>query len=231
MNTPGLVSVVMAARNEQQFIAEALESVLAQDYEAVEVIVVDDGSTDQTARVADGFYVRVLRVAHAGPAAARNIGLEAAQGTYWLAFDADDVMPSDRIRRQVAYLEAHPDAGVVFGLAEAFVTPGQSRPAHWNPIWDRGPFPGHPATMLARREVRDLVGPYDPSLHHAEDLDWQARAQEAGIVSGRLDHVCLRYRVHRGNTSSDRLGNRADTFAMLRQGIRRRRDRAAGDAS
>lgn len=226
--TEGLVSVVIAALNEEEFIREALESVLAQDYEPVEVIVVDDGSDDATARVAEGFGVRVLRMAHGGPAAARNAGLEVVRGSFWMAFDADDVMPPGRISHQVAYLKAHPEMGTVLGLAEAFVTPGQVRPPHWNPVWDR-PFHGHPGTMLARRAVLDTVGPYDPALQHAEDLDWQARAQEAGINSGRLDRLCLRYRVHAGNSSGDGAANWAATFAILRQGIRRQRERNAAD--
>ena len=89
----GLVSVVMPAFDEERFIGEALRSVLAQTYRPVEVIVVDDGSSDRTAGIAAEHGVRVLRLPRRGPAAARNAGLRAARGDYWVIFDADDLMP------------------------------------------------------------------------------------------------------------------------------------------
>ncbi len=228
--TEGLVSVVVAARNEEEFIREALESVLAQDHEPAEVIVVDDGSTDATAQVAAGFGVRVLQTDGEGPGAARNAGLAVASGEFWVAFDADDVMPPGRLARQVAYLNEHPEAGAVLGLTEAFTTPGQPRPAHFSPAWANGPFPWHPATMMARRATLATVGLYDPSRRLGEDIDWQSRAREAGIVAGHLDSVCLYYRVHSANSTNDLEANRSATLAVLREGLHRRRDRSHDDA-
>ena len=119
----GLVSVVVPAFDEEAFIAEALRSVLAQSYAPVEVIVVDDGSSDHTAEIAEAHGARLVRQSHRGPAAARNVGLELASGAYWTIFDADDLMLPDRLAREVAHLETHPELGMVFGLTEAFVTP------------------------------------------------------------------------------------------------------------
>ena len=219
----GLVSVVMAAFEEEAFIGEALESVLAQSYRPVEVIVVDDGSGDRTAEIAAAAGVRVLRQAHLGPAAARNAGLAVAEGEYWTIFDADDVMPPERLECQVAHLQRHPELGIVLGLTEAFVTPGEPRPVHFNPAWDNGPFPGHPGTTLARRQVLDRVGPFNEDLQLGEDADWQARAKDAGIRAGQIDDLCLRYRIHRRNTSSDIEANRLATLKVLRESVRRRR--------
>ncbi len=180
----GLVSVVMAAFEEEAFIGEALESVLAQSYRPVEVIVVDDGSGDRTPEIAAAAGVRVLRRAHLGPSAARNAGLALARGEYWTIFDADDVMPRERLARQVAHLQQHPELGIVLGLTEAFVSPGEPRPPHFNPAWDNGPYPGHPGTTCARREVFDLVGRFNEDLWLGEDVDWQARVNDAGIGAG-----------------------------------------------
>jgi hypothetical protein len=145
--TGGLVSVVMPAFDEERFIGEAVASVLAQTYRSFELIVVDDGSSDQTAAIAAGFGgVRVVRRASTGgPAAARNAGLAEARGEYWTIFDADDVMPPERLALGVACLEANLSVGLVLGLTEAFVTPGEPRPSHWNPAWDAGPYQGHRA--------------------------------------------------------------------------------------
>jgi glycosyltransferase involved in cell wall biosynthesis len=221
------VSVVVAAFDEEVFIAEALGSVLAQTYRDVEVIVVDDGSSDRTAEIAQQFGVRVLRQPHEGAAAARNAGLAVAAGEYWTIFDADDVMPPERCAAQVAHLETHPEHGMVLGLAEAFVTPGEPRPAHYNPAWDDGPYHGHLGTMMARRAAFDAVGDFDSSLLLGEDLDWHARAKESSIVAGQVELVTLRYRIHRGNTSSDARANQLATLRALRASVRRRQESAS----
>ncbi|MGH9172560.1 MAG: glycosyltransferase family 2 protein [Acidimicrobiales bacterium] len=224
--TAPLVSVVMAAFDEEDFVAEAIASVLAQTYGALEVIVVDDGSSDRTAEIAEARGVQVLRRQHRGASAARNAGLAAAKGEYRAIFDADDVMPLERIAIQVASLEEHPELGMVLGLTEAFVSPGEPRPAHYNPVWDEGPYRWHLGTMLARRRVLEVVGGFDESLTLGEDVDWLARARDAGVVVGHVDHVCLRYRVHRANCSADTRANRQAMLGVLRTSLRRRRARS-----
>jgi glycosyltransferase involved in cell wall biosynthesis len=224
----GLVSVVMPAFQEEAFIGEALGSVLAQTYRPVEVIVVDDGSSDRTADIAARFGVRVLRQPHRGQSAARNAGLAVARGDFWAIFDADDVMPADRLSRQVAYLEEHPEAGMVLGLTEAFVSPGEPRPPHFNPIWDDGPFPACAGTMLARRGVLDVVGLYDETVQLAYDVEWLARAKDAGVIAGNVEHVCLRYRIHGANTSADAPAVHRAMLGLLRASVSRRRARSAG---
>jgi glycosyltransferase involved in cell wall biosynthesis len=222
-----LVSVIMPAFDEEAFIAEALESVLAQTHRPVEVIVVDDGSGDRTAEIAAAHDVRVLRRSHSGAAAACNAGVAVARGDYWAIFDADDVMAPERLANQVAHLEEHPELGVVFGLTEAFVTPGEPRPAHYNPVWDAGPFPACTGTMLARRALIDLVGQFDEARSICYDLDWLARATDAGVAVATGDYLALRYRIHEGNTTSDtRAVNRA-MLTVLRESLQRRRARPA----
>jgi len=186
--------------------------------------VVDDGSFDRTADIAAGLGVRVVRQPHRGQSAARNAGLAVARGDFWAIFDADDVMPPERLARQVAYLEEHPEAGMVLGLAEAFVSPGEPRPSHFNPVWDEGPYRGHWGTMLARRGVLDVVGTFDETLALGEDVEWMGRANDAGVCAGQVDQVCLRYRIHRGNTSSDTRANQLATLRVLRASVRRRRE-------
>jgi glycosyltransferase involved in cell wall biosynthesis len=225
----GLVSVVMAAFNEEAFIAEAIESVLAQTYRPVEVIVVDDGSDDRTGEIARGYDVRLLCRPHLGASAARNAGVAVAGGKYWTVFDADDIMPPERLAGQVAHLEEHPEFGMVLGLTEAFVSPGEPRPAHYNPVWDNGPYRGHPGTMLARRTVLEEVGLFDETLRLGEDVDWQARAKDADVQAATVEHLCLRYRIHCGNTSSDVRANQHATLRVLRTSLQRHRAGSADD--
>jgi glycosyltransferase involved in cell wall biosynthesis len=218
----------MPAFDEEAFIAEALRSVLAQTYRPVEVIVVDDGSGDRTAEIAQAHDVCLLRRPHLGASAARNAGLAVATGEYWTIFDADDVMPPERLARQVAHLEEHPELGMVLGLTEAFVTPGEPRPLHYNPVWDEGPFPACAGTMLARRAVLQVVGLFEESLALAYDVDWLARAKDAGVKAGQVDHVSLRYRIHRGNSSADAPAVNLAVLGLLRSSVQRRRASADG---
>ncbi|MHB8240382.1 MAG: glycosyltransferase family 2 protein [Solirubrobacteraceae bacterium] len=220
---PGLVSVIVPAYQAEAYLDEALKSAYAQDYSAYEIILIDDGSTDRTGEIAAAHGVRVLSQPNRGPAAARNAGLALARGELLTILDADDVWPADRLSRQVAHLRDHPEDGMVMGLTEAFVTPGEARPAHYPLIAATGPFPGHPSTSLVRREVFELVGPFDESLRLSEDLDWLARAGDAGVRIGRLDHTLLRYRIHAANTSRHTHAVEAATLRMLRASVRRKR--------
>ena len=221
-----LVSVVMPAYEEQEFIGEALESVLAQTYGPIEVIVVDDGSGDRTVEIAQASGVHVLRCPHRGAAAACNAGLHLIRGEYWTIFDADDVMPPGRLARQVEYLAQNPECEIVLGLTEAFVTPGESRPPHYNPAWDDGPFPACSGTMLARRSTLEVVGRFDETRTICYDLDWLARAKDAGVRSGQLDHVALHYRIHCGNTTADSGAVNTAMLKVLRESLERRRARS-----
>ncbi len=222
---PGLVSVIVPAYQAEAYLDEALESALAQDYSAYEIILIDDGSTDRTGEIAAAHGVRVQRQPNRGPAAARNAGLALARGELLTILDSDDVWPTDRLSKQVAHLRDHPEDGLVMGLTEVFVTPGEPRPAHFPRIAATGlPYPGHPSTSLVRREVFDLVGTFDESLRLSEDLDWLARAGDAGVRIGRLDCTLLRYRIHAANTSRQTRAVEAATLRMLRASVRRKRE-------
>jgi glycosyltransferase involved in cell wall biosynthesis len=216
-----LVSVIVPAFQAEAFIGEALESALAQDCAGVEVIVVDDGSTDGTAALASSYPVRLARQSNSGPAAARNAGLGLARGEFMTILDADDVWPSDRLTRQVDHLRAHPELGIVLGLTEIFLTPGQERPAHW-PVAHAGrPIPAVAGSMLARASVFERVGGFDEQLRQCEDIDWLARVKDAGIQAGSIDHVVLRYRIHATNTSRHTGANKATLLRVLRDSVRR----------
>jgi glycosyltransferase involved in cell wall biosynthesis len=224
----GLVSVIVPAYQAEAYLDEALVSALGQDHDAVEVIVVDDGSTDSTADIAASRPVRLLRQTNRGPAAARNAGLAVASGEFVTILDADDLWPSDRLSLQVAHLREHPHIGIVTGLTKFFVTPGDTRPPHHPQVAHNQALPGVAGTMLARREVFETIGDFDESLLLGEDIDWLARAKDAGIAAASLDRLALRYRMHVANTSRDTMANRTALLAILRDSVRRQRERVDG---
>jgi glycosyltransferase involved in cell wall biosynthesis len=221
-----LVSVIVPAYQAEAYIEQALDSALAQDHRAIEVIVVSDGSTDRTTEIAATRPVKLLRQPRGGSAAARNGGLAVASGQFVTILDADDLWPPDRLSRQLAHLAAHPEHGIVLGLAEVFLSPGESRPAHDPGFAEGEKVAGHPATMLARREVFDVVGPFDATLRLSEDIDWLARASDAGIRAGRIDHTLLYYRIHAHNTSRDTQANHVATLRVLRASVHRKQREA-----
>lgn len=200
------MSVITPFFNAGPYLAEAIASVLAQDYRPLELLLVDDGSTDDHADVIAPFadasaHVRLLRLpSNQGPAAARNAGLREARGELLTFLDADDLMLPDRLSVQAAYLEAHADVDVVVGTAECVLEPGVA-PPHW--LRAMGAASRHlyryAMTMLAPRRVFDRVGAFDPSYRVGEDTDWMLRARAAGVVVGAVDRVLIRRRIHGAN--------------------------------
>lgn len=216
--------MIVPAYNAEAFIAEALDSAFAQDFRPLEVIVVDDGSTDRTAEIAAGYGVQLVQQPNRGPAGARNAGLARASGEYIAILDADDVWPEHRVSCLVEALRS--GAGIAFGLSQIFLTPGQPKPAHF-PERLTEPVQNHMAAMMTHRAVFELVGGFDEGLRLSEDVDWFMRARDAGVKVVSVDQLVLRYRIHALNTSRDKAGTRATMLHVLRSSLARRRSQPA----
>jgi glycosyltransferase involved in cell wall biosynthesis len=217
-----LVSVVIPVYNRERYLADALESVLGQRFRPLEIVVVDDGSTDGSAAVAARFpHVRVLSGEHRGVAAARNLGLDAARGAYIAFVDSDDVWLPHKLELQMRYLHDHPDVQCVLGVYEDVLEEGIERPS-----WLReAPDDGLAATlvsMLARSEVFDAVGHFDESYVTGEDTDWMARAHDSGVAMTVLPDVVFRRRVHADNLTAEHTDPRA-LLRLLRASVARKR--------
>ena len=226
---PQLVSVIIPAYNAERFLAATLESVFAQDHRPLEVIVVDDGSSDGTAEVAARFpEVVCVRIAHSGVMAARNAGLARARGTFIALQDADDLWAPDKLSAQLAHLRDHPEHGYVVAHVQSFLDPGVERPA-WLPEHQLAEARvGGIGTLLVRAEVFARVGPFegdDPT-----DIDWSLRAQDKGVAVGVVPRVLLYRRVHDANTSYG-LDGAAIRLRALRAAIARKRAHAGEESA
>jgi glycosyltransferase involved in cell wall biosynthesis len=220
MRSPA-VSVVIPVYNGARFLGEALASALGQDLPPLEVIVVDDGSTDATAAVAAGFAgVTYLRQENAGVAVARNTGIAAARGELIALLDADDVWLPEKLRLQAEHLAAHPDEGTVCAHYENFLVPGTSRPAWMTERQLAEPQVGGISNFVARAEAFRRVGAFDP--RDPSDIDWGLRARAAGVTMGVVPRVLYRRRVHAGNMTYTADGA-AMRFRALRASIARKR--------
>ena len=226
-----LVSVVMPVWNSERFVREAIESILAQTYNPLELIVVDDGSTDGSGQIARSFDqpVRYHRQARAGAAVARNSGIELARGK-WLAFlDADDRWPVDKLARQVEALEQRPDVAMVFGHTQQLLD------AEWEEAVRQFPrsrgrlAPAYAlGAMLTRRETFRRVGPFASDYRVGEFVDWYCRATELGLGSLMLPDLVLWRRVHGDNLTVRERERYADYVRVLHASLVRRRA-AGGD--
>lgn len=195
--SPELVSIVIPVFNGERYLGEAIRAALDQDHPAVEVIVVDDGSTDATPAVVAGFpEVRSLRQANAGPSAARNAGMEVARGAYLTFCDSDDRFRATKVSAQVGYLLAHPEVGCVLVGHETFFEEGIQRPE-----WERDEPGTQPQSAMVRRAVLDQVGGFDASFRFAEGMEWLGRMRAAGVEIAVLDEVHVDRRIHGANLS------------------------------
>ena len=185
----------MAVYNAERFLSQALESVFAQDYDPFEVVLVDDGSEDSTAEIAQRFPLVYVRQENQGPAAARNTALERARGEFVAVFDGDDLMPPNRLIVQAGYLAQHPDVSVVLGRQEWI------DPPPWltrDPVY--GELDGIPLpSAVFRRSALDEVGGFDPSFRTSEDMDLLIRLKERGHEIVVLPDLVLYRRFHGQN--------------------------------
>jgi glycosyl transferase family 2 len=207
VSEPSLVSVVIPSFNGGGYLGEAIDSALAQTYPAVEIVVVDDGSTDDTrARVARyGDRVRYLHQENRGLPGARNTGIRAARGSYLAFLDHDDRFLPEKLARQVAVLEARPDVGLVYTGWHFIDGDGRRLPPTG---WDRrdGDVLAdlivenmiYPAAAMVRKAPVDAVGGFDETLTGLEDWDLWLRLALRGVHWACVDEPLLEYRVHPG---------------------------------
>jgi len=229
MSNP-LVSVIVPVYNGERYLAEALRSVFSQDYRPLEVLVVDDGSTDGSVAVADRFpQARCIRQGRQGVTGARNTGLAAARGELIAFIDQDDLWVPGKLRLQVQHLMNHPEIDYVLAQEEIFLEPGMDKAPWWleEHYLKQDHIAPLPGTLLARKTAFDKVGPFDPAYQIASDTDWFSRAEDAGVRKAILPNVLLKKRVHDSNLSAERTVILAETFQLLRSSVHRKRGKKA----
>lgn len=227
---PDRVSVVVPTYNAARYIRETLDSVLDQSYPEWELIVIDDGSTDDSPRIAREYLrdgrVRVVSQPNAGVAESRNRGLSLSQGEYVAFPDADDVWLPGNLEAKLAYLRAHPECALA--LSDVVEIDAASRPtgqihlagSGWvleqQLLWKGDPMPALPSNAVIRRSALDDVGGFDPKLSTAADQDLKFRIA-ARYPVGRVPGAFVRYRVHDGNMHKDVARMEREHLAVYRK--------------
>jgi glycosyltransferase involved in cell wall biosynthesis len=218
------VSALCAVWNGARFLREALASALAQTCPPDELIVVDDGSNDGSAEIAEALGLRVVREPHRGVAPTRNSALAHARGDLVAWLDADDRWTPDKLAVQVAYMNAHPEVGMTFTHQRLVMEPGVARPYWVRPemLGGSSPVVGT-CSMVVRRHLFDEVGGFDPTKTPSDDTDWVFRATQRGIAHVTLPETLLVRRVHAENLSTVKPLDRKLVLGMLRDSIARSR--------
>lgn len=231
-----LVTTIVPVHDRPRLLREAVASVLAQSHRPLEVVIVDDGSTDDTPRVVDALAaerpeeVRVLHVTRGGPGLAREAGRRVARGAFVQYLDSDDVLLPGKFERQVAALRADPAAGVAYGMTRFVDVDGRGADRAGRRTGERieSMFPSFlverwwgTSTPLYRRDVVDAVGPWT-GLWNEEDWEYDCRVAALGLPLAWVPEYVSEQRAHGGDRlsrggSSDpaKLRDRAAAHALI----------------
>lgn len=214
-----LTSVIIPVYNGENYIQEALESVFQQDYQALEVIVIDDGSTDKTQEIIKNTNLNIKYVyqENQGASAARNHGLKIAQGKYIAFLDADDLWHPQALNIQFQCLNKYPDAEIVLGKTQLV--------DFTNVPIDEPCFVLHLASAVYEKSVFNQVGLLDENLDYSDDLDWFNRAREQNINIIKHEHTVLFYRQHDRNMTKQKTCQELKILKVLKKSLNRRRQK------
>ena len=226
-----LISCIVPVFNGARYLAEALESILNQTYRPLEIIVIDDGSTDQTPAVMRRYSdrIRSLHQDNAGPAKARNRGGAESGGDCIAFLDADDLWHPEKLERQAARFRARPELDVCVTHVQNFWIPElEKEKVRLQNHRFAQPLPGYATqALLARRSVFDRVGCFDDSLRAVDDTDWFLRAFEVGVILEMLSDVLVRRRLHDKNLSRGALAYES-LLDVIKNSLDRRRRQDGG---
>ncbi len=216
-NLQPLVSIVVPAYNIEKYISQTLESIIGQTYENIEIIVVDDGSTDTTLHAIHEYAKKDARLvvfsqANKGLSAARNAGFRLAKGEYLCIIDADDIMMPEKVEQQLCFLQAHPSADFTYSKVRYFVnethqlcirdmpTP-EGQEVH-SELLKKGNLIS-PNSVFFRKSVFDTVGGFDESLRSAEDLDYWLFLSGKGVNFLHQDQYLTLCRMRQDSLTAD----------------------------
>lgn len=228
------ISVIVPVYNGAGFLREALDSVTVQNYTPIEIIVIDDGSTDTSALVIRSFAeaslvpLRYVFQTNQGPGAARNRGIGLARGELIAFLDQDDLWLPDKVERQVARLRQDPALGYVLTMSEFFLDAGLARPEWLRPEQLSMAQVGFlPSCLLARRRVFEQIGLFDSTQTTSSDADWFFRAKDACVPMAVIPKVLVRHRIHLGNQTRLVSKIQAELATIVRRSVQRKRQEEA----
>lgn len=227
-NASSLVSVLIPTHNRAHYLAEALDSVIAQAYDPYEIILVDDGSTDSTREMAQRYSrLKYFYQPHSGVSTARNVCIEKASGSFVAFLDSDDYWLPGKLQAQMRYMTEHPDCQIVFTAYRNFVTEdriNQIKRVQEEFLFEKQNRYLLPSALI-RRELFDRQGRFSTSLTVGEDTEFVVRLKVGGIqLNHYLPESYYCRRLHGDNLTLTRSSKEADRILAqcLYQNVRSR---------
>ncbi len=219
-------SVIIPVYNGKKFLEAAILSVLDQDFYPLEIIVVDDGSTDNTVEVIKKFgnKIRYYYQDHGGVASARNRGVALAKGEFISFIDADDLWFADKLKSQFNLFHENSDLGVVIGLLKKFqYSENDELNSSFESKNTKGEFALSLGCSLIRASVFEKAGNFDESMKFGEDIDWFLRVIEGGVKISVLNESIYLYRIHDNNMTHDVKNTNLYLLKAYKKSLDRRR--------
>lgn len=199
-----LVSVVIPVYNAGSYIREAIESILRQTYKPIEIIVVDDGSSDDSAEVVRTFdNIRYVYQDNGGPSKARNVGISQSRGEFIGFHDADDICLPNRFSEQMDVMLSDNKIEVVYSRIQNFLDVNADVPSYLKTKELMKPRMGFISSALMRKAVFKKVGLFSEDIKIGEDIDWMIRGGDCSICASTIPKVLVQRRLHETNLSSD----------------------------
>lgn len=222
-----LISVIIPVFNGDKYLGEAIESVLSQDGFNFDIIVVDDGSTDNTAKIAESFKssLRYHYQTNSGAGAARNQGISMARGDFFAFLDADDLWTADKMKLQWHAFQEHPDLDMVLGHVQQFYSPDLTQSEKDRIDIPTEILPGyHVGAMLIKKNSFLQVGLFKEELRIGDTIDWYARSTELKLKSIMLPDILMKRRIHKTNLGISQRDQRKGYIHALKSALDRRRN-------
>jgi len=221
-----LVTVIMPAYNCERFVGEALSSLIREEYSPLEIIVIDDGSTDETACIINGFKeVFYVYQEHLGVSVARNTAIALSKGEFIAFLDSDDIWLTGWLYDAVTDFLLNPDLDYLMGMHETFFEEDFVAPAEIRQVWmDDDKNPHATGVIMARRDCFERIGGFNVTMVPNEDVDWLVRASDHGLTMKRVPFNMMKKRMHGWNLSiTDRSDHKEIRMRIAIDSIRRRR--------
>lgn len=218
MNSTHSISVIIPVYNQKQYIQEAINSVMQQSWTPLEILIIDDGSTDGLDEKSLNLPLsyKFIRQKNQGPAKARNLGIQNASGEFLSFLDADDHWPSDRLSKMSEAFKRNPQPEIILGKVQQ-----QDKTSSWLPSF---------GSSIIHRSLFKKVGLINEALTFSEDQDWFLRAKENGATILALDVIALYQRRHNQSTTYQKTWAELQIHKILKLSLDRRRNANNGQA-
>ena len=198
-----LVSVILPVFNAEKYVEEAIKSVLCQTYQDIELICVNDKSTDNSLSLLESFGNKIIFINNennCGTAESRNKGLRLARGEFLAFIDNDDIWESNKLELQMNHFNNNPDVDICVSYMKSFLSPELSGNVMNLRFCPPDPIPGYiPSTIMVKKTAFEKVGYFDSRWENGESIDWLFKAKKAGLNFGIVDDVLVKRRIHETN--------------------------------